>query len=103
MMGINALEFGFLNFAPAGGHRLPRDRGALHPLRRLRRQLPEQAIRIVDRGASACSPTAGRSQPPEARTLPACGAVLGPQRYLEFLQKRTQAVSPVVGRPGFVP
>ena len=58
---------------------------------------PNQAIRIVDRGdervLSYCGTILNRQKLEHCR---ACGAVLGPQRYLEFLKNRTQAVTPVV-------
>ena len=98
MMGINALEFGFLNFdTPAAtDFRVTAERCILCGA--CAANCPNQAIRIVDRGderlLSYCGTILNRQKLEHCR---ACGAVLGPQRYLEFLQKRTQAVSPVVG------
>ena len=55
------------------------------------------AIRIIDRGGerllSYCGTILNRQK---LEHCEACGAVLGPQRYLDFLQKRTEGVSPVV-------
>jgi len=97
MMGVNALEFGFLNF----DHPRPTDFRVTAERCILcgacAANCPNQAIRIIDRGderlLSYCGTILNRQKLEHCRT---CGAVLGPQRYLEFLQKRTQAVSPVV-------
>ncbi len=63
----------------AGGHRLPRDRGALHPLRRLRRQLPEPGHphRRPGRRAPALL-LRDDPEPPEARALPGVRRRPGP-------------------------
>ena len=97
MMGINALEFGFLNFDTPGAtdFRLTAERCILCGA--CAANCPNQAIRIIDRGEerllSYCGTILNRQK---LQHCQACGAVLGPQRYLEFLQKRTQTVSPVV-------
>jgi NADPH-dependent glutamate synthase beta subunit-like oxidoreductase len=97
MMGINALEFGFLNF----DHPQPTDFRATAERCILcgacAANCPNHAIRIIDRGderiLSYCGTILNRQKLEHCRE---CGAVLGPQRYLDFLQKRTQGVSPVV-------
>jgi NADPH-dependent glutamate synthase beta subunit-like oxidoreductase len=97
MMGVNALEFGFLNFdkPEATDFRVTAERCILCGA--CAANCPNQAIRIVDRAderlLSYCGTILNRQKLEHCR---ACGAVLGPQRYLEFLQKRTQGVSPVV-------
>jgi len=97
MMGVNALEFGFLNFDHPGptDFRVTAERCILCGA--CAANCPNQAIRIIDRGderlLSYCGTILNRQKLEHCRT---CGAVLGPQRYLEFLQKRTQTVSPVV-------
>jgi NADPH-dependent glutamate synthase beta subunit-like oxidoreductase len=97
MMGINALEFGFLNFDAPGAtdFRVTAERCILCGA--CAANCPNQAIRIIDRGEerllSYCGTILNRQK---LERCQACGAVLGPQRYLEFLQKRTQTVSPVV-------
>jgi NADPH-dependent glutamate synthase beta subunit-like oxidoreductase/ferredoxin len=97
MMGINALEFGFLNFdrpAPTD-FRVTAERCILCGA--CAANCPNQAIRMVDRGGerllSYCGTILNRQR---LEHCEACGAVVGPQRYLDFLQKRTEAVSPVV-------
>ncbi len=97
MMGINALEFGFLDFdkpAPTD-FRVTAERCILCGA--CAANCPNQAIRIIDRGSertlSYCGTILNRQKLEHCRE---CGAVLGPQRYLDFLQKRTQGVSPVV-------
>ena len=97
MMGINALEFGFLNFdkPEATDFRVTAERCILCGA--CAANCPNQAIRIIDRGderlLSYCGTILNRQKLHHCRS---CGAVLGPQRYLEFLKNRTQAVSPVV-------
>jgi len=97
MMGINALEFGFLNFDAPGptDFRLTAERCILCGA--CAANCPNHAIRIVDRGGerllSYCGTILNRQK---LEHCEACGAVLGPQRYLDFLQKRTEGVSPVV-------
>jgi len=97
MMGINALEFGFLNFdkPEATDFRVTAERCILCGA--CAANCPNQAIRIVDRGderlLSYCGTILNRQKLEHCR---ACGAVIGPQRYLEFLKNRTQTVSPVV-------
>ena len=97
MMGINALEFGFLNFdkPEATDFRVTAERCILCGA--CAANCPNQAIRIIDRGEerllSYCGTILNRQKLEHCR---ACGAVIGPQRYLEFLKKRTQTVSPVV-------
>jgi len=94
MMGINALEFGFLNFdhpAPTD-FRLTAERCILCGA--CAENCPNQAIRIIDRGGerllSYCGTILNRQK---IECCEECGAVLGPQRYLEFLQKRTDGIS----------
>ena len=97
MMGINALEFGFLDF----DHPRPTDFRVTAERCILcgacAANCPNQAIRVVDRGGerllSYCGTILNRQK---LERCEACGAELGPQRYLDFLQKRTQGVSPVV-------
>jgi NADPH-dependent glutamate synthase beta subunit-like oxidoreductase/ferredoxin len=97
MMGINALEFGFLNFdkPEATDFRVAAERCILCGA--CAANCPNQAIRILDRGderlLSYCGTILNRQKLEHCR---ACGAVIGPQRYLEFLKNRTQTVSPVV-------
>ena len=58
---------------------------------------PNQAIRIIDQNGerllSYCGTILNRQKIERCR---GCGVVLGPRRYLEFLKKRVQAVSPVI-------
>jgi NADPH-dependent glutamate synthase beta subunit-like oxidoreductase len=97
MMGIDALAFGFLDFDTPGAtdFRLTAERCILCGA--CAANCPNHAIRIVDRGderlLSYCGTILNRQK---LEHCEACGAVLGPQRYLEFLQKRTQKVSLVV-------
>jgi NADPH-dependent glutamate synthase beta subunit-like oxidoreductase len=96
MMGINALAFGFLNFdkPDATDFRLTAERCILCGA--CAANCPNQAIRVIDRGderlLSWCGTILNRQKLEHCQ---ACGATLGPPRYLEFLQKRTQAVTPV--------
>ncbi|MDP2861167.1 MAG: NAD(P)-binding protein [Desulfobacterales bacterium] len=97
MMGVNALEFGFLNFdhpAPTD-FRLTAERCILCGA--CAENCPNQAIRIIDRGderlLSYCGTILNRQKLERCRE---CGAALDPPRYLEFLQKRTQNISPVI-------
>jgi ferredoxin len=97
MMGVDALAFGFLDFdAPAPTDlRLTAERCILCGA--CAANCPNYAIRIIDRGGerllSYCGTILNRGKLEHCRE---CGAILGPQRYLDFLQKRTQAVSPKV-------
>ncbi len=97
MMGVNALEFGFLDFdnPQVTDFRVTAERCILCGA--CAANCPNYAIRIIDRGGervlSYCGTILNRQRLEHCRE---CGAVLGPQRYLEFLQKRTQAVSPKV-------
>jgi NADPH-dependent glutamate synthase beta subunit-like oxidoreductase len=97
MMGINALEFGFLNFDTPGAtdFRVTAERCILCGA--CAANCPNQAIRIIDRGderlLSYCGTILNRHKLEHCQE---CGAVVGPPRYREFLQKRTQAISPVV-------
>ena len=100
MMGVNALEFGFLNFDQPGAtdFRVTAERCILCGA--CAANCPNDAIRIIDRGderlLSYCGTILNRQKLERCQE---CGAVLGPQRYLEFLQKRTQSVSAVtIGR-----
>ena len=99
MMGIDALAFGFLDFDAPGAtdFRVTAERCILCGA--CAANCPNHAIRIVDRGderlLSYCGTILNRQK---LEHCDACGAVLGPQRYLEFLQKRTQGVSPVVAK-----
>jgi NADPH-dependent glutamate synthase beta subunit-like oxidoreductase len=95
MMGIDALEFGFLNFdhpSPTD-FRITAERCIL--CGSCAANCPNQALRIIDRGderlLSYCGTILNRQKLEHCEE---CGAVLGPQRYLEFLQKRTETVSP---------
>jgi len=94
MMGIDALSFGFLNFdhPRPTDFRITAERCILCGA--CAANCPNQAIRILDRGderlLSYCGTILTRQKLEHCEE---CGAVLGPQRYLEFLQKRTQSVS----------
>jgi ferredoxin len=94
MMGINALEFGFLNFdhPQPTDFRITAERCIL--CGSCAANCPNQALRILDRGderlLSYCGTILNRQKLEHCEE---CGAVLGPQRYLEFLQKRTATVS----------
>ena len=97
MMGVNALEFGFLNFdhpAPTD-FRLTAERCILCGA--CAENCPNQAIRIIDRGderlLSYCGTILNRQKLERCQE---CGAALEPPRYLEFLQKRTRNISPVI-------
>jgi ferredoxin len=97
MMGINALEFGFLNFdkPEATDFRVTAERCILCGA--CAANCPNQAIRIIDRGderlLSYCGTILNRHKLEHCQE---CGTVLGPPRYHEFLRKRTQGISPVV-------
>jgi NADPH-dependent glutamate synthase beta subunit-like oxidoreductase len=99
-MGIDALPFGFLNFdrpSPTD-FRLTAERCILCGA--CAANCPNQALRILDRGderlLSYCGTILTRQKLEHCRE---CGAVLGPLRYLEFMQKRTQGgVSPLADR-----
>jgi NADPH-dependent glutamate synthase beta subunit-like oxidoreductase len=97
MMGINALEFGFLNFDQPGptDFQVTAERCILCGA--CAANCPNQAIRIIDRGderlLSYCGTILNRQILEHCEE---CGAVLDPPRYQEFLRKRTQAISPVV-------
>jgi ferredoxin len=97
MMGVNALEFGFLNFDHPGptDFRVTAERCILCGA--CAANCPNQAIRIIDRGderlLSYCGTILNRQKLEHCQE---CGAVLGPLRYLEFLQQRTQTISPVL-------
>lgn len=100
MMGVNALEFGFLNFDKPGetNFQVAAERCILCGA--CAANCPNDAIRIIDRGderlLSYCGTILSRQKLERCQE---CSAVLGPQRYLEFLQKRTQSVSAVtIGR-----
>jgi len=97
LMGIDALQFGFLNFdhpAPTD-FRLTAERCILCGA--CAANCPNQALRIIDRGderlLSYCGTIVNREKLEHCRE---CGAVLGPLRYLEFLLKRTKEVSPIL-------
>jgi len=97
LMGIDALQFGFLNFdhpAPTD-FRLTAERCILCGA--CAANCPNQALRIIDRGderlLSYCGTIVNREKLEHCRE---CGAVLGPLRYLKFLLKRTQGVSPIL-------
>ena len=92
-MGIDALQFGFLNFDHPEPTDFRHDRGALHSLRGLRGQLPQPGHphhrpNGDERLLSYCGTILNRQKLEHCRE---CGAVLGSRRYLEFLQKRIQA------------
>jgi ferredoxin len=97
MMGVNALEFGFLNFDQPGptDFQVTAERCILCGA--CAANCPNQAIRIIDRGderlLSYCGTILNRQK---LKHCEECGAVLDPPRYHEFLRKRTQAISPVV-------
>ncbi len=97
MMGINALEFGFLNFDHPGptDFRVTAERCILCGA--CAANCPNQAIRIIDRGderlLSYCGTILNRQKLEHCQE---CAAALGPQRYLEFLQQRAQTISPVL-------
>lgn len=97
LMGIDALQFGFLNFdhPAATDFRLTAERCILCGA--CAANCPNQALRIIDRGGerllSYCGTIVNREKLEHCRE---CGAVLGPLRYLEFLLKRTQGVSPIL-------
>jgi ferredoxin len=96
MMGVNALKFGFLHFdqPAATDFRVTAERCILCGA--CAANCPNDAIRIIDRGEerllSYCGTILNRQK---LERCIECGAVLGPQRYLEFLQRRTQGVSAV--------
>jgi len=96
-MGINALEFGFLNFDHPGptDFRVSAERCILCGA--CASNCPNQAIRIIDRGdermLSYCGTILNRQKLEHCQS---CGAILGPARYLEYMQKRTRDVSPSI-------
>jgi NADPH-dependent glutamate synthase beta subunit-like oxidoreductase/ferredoxin len=97
MMGIDALEFGFLNFdkPEATDFRVTAERCILCGA--CAANCPNQAIRIIDRGderlLSFCGTILNRQK---LELCQACGDVLATPGYNEFLRKRTQAISPAV-------
>jgi ferredoxin len=97
MMGVDALEFGFLNFdhPQPTEFRVTAERCILCGA--CAANCPNHAIRIIDRGGerllSYCGTILNRQKLEHCQE---CGADLGPQRYLDFMQKRTRDVSPVV-------
>jgi ferredoxin len=98
MMGVDALEFGFLDFDQPRPTdlRLTAERCILCGA--CAENCPNAALRIVERGGerllSYCGTILNRQRLEHCES---CGAVLGPQRYLEFLRNRTREISPVVG------
>ena len=96
-MGVDALQFGFLNFdkPESTDFRTTAERCILCGA--CAATCPNQAIRIIDQNGerllSYCGTILNRQKIERCR---GCGVVLGPRRYLEFLQKRVQAVSPVI-------
>jgi NADPH-dependent glutamate synthase beta subunit-like oxidoreductase len=101
MMGVDALQFGFLNFdrPEPTDFRTTAERCILCGA--CAANCPNQAIRIVDQNGerllSYCGTILNRQRLEHCR---GCGVVLGPQRYLEFLQKRVQTISPVLADRG---
>ncbi len=101
MMGVDALQFGFLNFDKPGAtdFRTAAERCILCGA--CAANCPNQAIRIIDQNGerllSYCGTILNRQKLEHCR---GCGVVLGPQRYLEFLQKRVQTISPVLADRG---
>ncbi len=97
MMGVDALAFGFLDFdkPQPTDLRLTAERCILCGA--CAENCPNAALRIVDRGGerllSYCGTILNRQR---LEHCEACGAVLGPPRYLEFLSKRTRDISPVL-------
>jgi NADPH-dependent glutamate synthase beta subunit-like oxidoreductase len=101
MMGVDALQFGFLNFdrPEPTDFRTTAERCILCGA--CAANCPNQAIRIIDQNGerllSYCGTILNRQRLEHCR---GCGVVLGPQRYLEFLQKRVQSISPVLADRG---
>jgi len=96
-MGIDALQFGFLSFDRPGPTdlRVTAERCILCGA--CAANCPNDAIRVVDRGGerllSWCGTILNRER---LERCEGCGAVLGPRRYLEYLQKRTAPVGPLL-------
>ena len=104
MMGINALEFGYLNFDQPEADRLPGHRRALHPLRRLCRQLPEPGHPDHRPGRRAPALLLRYdSEPPEAPPLPVVRRCPGPAALSGVPEKPHAGRQPGCRRPGFVP
>jgi NADPH-dependent glutamate synthase beta subunit-like oxidoreductase len=97
MMGVDALAFGFLDFDHPGhtDFRVTAERCILCGA--CAANCPNHAIRVIDRGGerllSYCGTILNRQKLEHCRE---CGAVLGPARYLDYLQKRTAGVGSVV-------
>jgi ferredoxin len=98
---VDALQFGFLNFdrPEPTDFRTTAERCILCGA--CAANCPNQAIRIVDQNGerllSYCGTILNRQRLEHCR---GCGVVLGPQRYLEVLQKRVQTISPVLADRG---
>ncbi|MEJ5358666.1 MAG: NAD(P)-binding protein [Desulfobacterales bacterium] len=95
-MGIDALQFGFLSFDRPGPTdlRVTAERCILCGA--CAANCPNDAIRLVDRNGerllSWCGTILNRER---LEHCEGCGAVLGPRRYLDYLQKRTAPVGPL--------
>jgi NADPH-dependent glutamate synthase beta subunit-like oxidoreductase len=96
-MGINALEFGFLNFdhPRPTDFRITAERCILCGA--CAANCPNAAIKMIDREGerllSYCGTILNRAKLENCRE---CGAVIGPRKFLEFMKKRTNTISPVV-------
>jgi len=96
-IGVNALEFGFLDFDHPGhtDFRITAERCILCGA--CAANCPNDAIKIVDRSdermLSYCGTILNREKLEYCET---CGAVLGPRRFLEYTKNRIQEIKPAV-------
>jgi ferredoxin len=96
-MGIDALQIGYLDFDRPGptDFRMTAERCILCGA--CAANCPNQAIRIEDREGerilSMCGTILNRQK---LLYCEGCGAVMGPAKYLDYIQKRTAAIGKVV-------
>jgi ferredoxin len=96
-MGINALEFGFLDFdhPRPTDFRITAERCILCGA--CAANCPNDAIKMIDREGerllSYCGTILNRAKLENCRE---CGAVIGPRKFLDYMKKRTNTISPVV-------
>ncbi len=96
-MGINALEFGFLEFdrSHPTDFRITAERCILCGA--CAANCPNDAIKVIDREGerllSYCGTVLNRAK---LEYCHECGAVLGPGKFLDYMQKRTNSIIPVL-------
>lgn len=94
-MGIDALELGYLNFDHPGSTDFRRTRQRCIACGACAANCPMGAMRMEDRGKerilSLCGTILNR-QP--LVFCDHCGAIMGPQRYLDYIDRRTRSTVP---------